>query len=93
MIPLRTTLPAFTDRLPLSASPLRVSPICLGMVRDPETIPAAFDAGINIFFFFSADMHWPLYEPSRQGLAGLLARGAYAGELPRRLEIYRRPRP
>ena len=35
---------------------------------------AAFDAGIN-FFFVTADMHWPVYEPLRDGLAALLARG------------------
>jgi hypothetical protein len=44
------------------------------MVGDPSTIPAAFDAGVN-FFFVSADMHWPLYESTRRGLADLLARG------------------
>jgi hypothetical protein len=46
----------------------------MGMVRSPEAIPAAFDAGIN-FFFLSADLHWPLYEGSRRGLELLLARG------------------
>src|SRR6185369_15946426 len=50
-------------------------PFCLGMTKSPETISAAFDAGIN-FFFISADMHWPLYEHTRQGLAELLARGS-----------------
>jgi predicted aldo/keto reductase-like oxidoreductase len=44
------------------------------MVGVPETIGAAFDAGIN-FFFLTADMHWPWYEASRRGLRQLLARG------------------
>jgi hypothetical protein len=44
------------------------------MVEDPSTIGAAFDAGVN-FFFVSADMHWPLYDATRRGLADLLARG------------------
>lgn len=71
--PLRkTTLPRPEARLALGRE-LRVSPLCLGMVRDPRTVPAAFDAGVN-FFFFTADMHWPLYEPLREGLAMLLRR-------------------
>jgi hypothetical protein len=53
---------------------LAVSPYCLGIVEDPRVIPAAFDAGIN-FFFLTADMHWPWYEKTRQGLRVLLARG------------------
>jgi hypothetical protein len=44
------------------------------MVGEAETVPAAFDAGVN-FFFVSTDMHWPLYEGTRRGLASLLARG------------------
>lgn len=51
-----------------------MSPFCLGMVRDPATVVAAYDAGIN-FFFVTADMHWPLYEGTRRGLAMLFARG------------------
>jgi hypothetical protein len=43
-------------------------------VTTPETIGAAYDAGIN-FFFLSADMHWPLYDASRRGIEQLLARG------------------
>jgi hypothetical protein len=70
----RTTLPALTDRLSLGDRGLRVSPVCVGIVGTPATILAAFDAGIN-FFFVSADMHWPLYEPMRLGLKELLARG------------------
>jgi predicted aldo/keto reductase-like oxidoreductase len=50
-----------------------VSPLCLGMVTDPGTISAAFERGVN-FFFLSADMHWPLYEGLRRGLADLLQR-------------------
>src|SRR5262245_56096055 len=70
----RTALPRFTDRLPLGPGGLRVSPFCLGMVGEPATVPAAFDAGLN-FFLVTADMHWPLYEHTRRGLADLLARG------------------
>jgi hypothetical protein len=44
------------------------------MVRSPAAVSAAFDSGIN-FFFLSADMHWPYYEPLRQGLKELLRRG------------------
>jgi hypothetical protein len=44
------------------------------MVGDRRVVPAAFDAGIN-FFFLTADMHWPLYEEQRRGLAALLDRG------------------
>jgi hypothetical protein len=72
-MPMRDTLPLPTERRRL-AGYLDVSPYCLGMVADPRTVSAAFDAGIN-FFFVSADMHWPLYEPTRRGIADLLARG------------------
>ena len=64
-------LPRLTDRLPLGSSGLEVSPICVGVVDDPDTIPAAFEAGIN-FFFVTADMHWPVYEATRRGLARLV---------------------
>ncbi|HWO14234.1 MAG TPA: hypothetical protein VNN80_32235, partial [Polyangiaceae bacterium] len=50
-----------------------MSPICLGWVGHPSVIPAAYDAGIN-FFFLTSDMHWPLYEATRRGLADLLRR-------------------
>src|SRR5262249_26053031 len=70
----RAALPRLTDRLRLGGTQLEVSPFCLGRVDQPDTIAAAFDAGIN-FFFVSADMHWPLYEASRVGLGALLARG------------------
>ena len=72
--PPRSRLPQFRDRLILGNLGLRASPYCLGIVRLPETVSAAFDAGIN-FFFVTADMHWPLYEQTRRGLADLLARG------------------
>ncbi len=77
MVPLRSardSLPRFTDRLSVGAAGLSVSPFCLGLVRTEETISAAFDAGIN-FFFLTTDMHWPLYDAARRGLAKLLARG------------------
>jgi len=64
-------LPALTDRLALGTSGLAVSPICLGLVDDPKTVPAAFEAGIN-FFFVTTDMHWPVYEGLRRGLRMLL---------------------
>jgi hypothetical protein len=70
----RTALPRLTDRLPLGSAGLRVSPVCLGIVGEPATVPSAFDAGVN-FFFVTADMHWPLYEAARRGLADLLSRG------------------
>lgn len=70
----QAALPRLADRLELGRSGLRVSPFCLGMVEDPDTVSAAFDAGIN-FFFVSTDMHWPLYEALRIGLRTLLARG------------------
>jgi hypothetical protein len=54
---------------------LAVSPICLGACATPETVPAAFDAGVN-FFFLTADLHWPAYEQLRRGIGMLLERGA-----------------
>jgi len=65
-------LPKLTDRLPLGTTGRQVSPICVGMLPHPDVVAAAFEAGIN-FFFISADMHWPLYEATRYGLAELLA--------------------
>ena len=70
----RATLPQLIDRLPLGPNGLAVSPFCLGFVDDPRTVLAAFDAGIN-FFFVTADMHWPLYDATRRGLAMLFERG------------------
>lgn len=67
----RQELPKVTDRYSLGSRGLAVSPICIGMVTDPMTVPAAFEAGIN-FFFLSADMHWPLYESTRRGLKMLI---------------------
>lgn len=49
---------------------LQVSPLCVGLVGDPDTVITAWDAGIN-FFFLTADMHWPLYEGLREGLRRL----------------------
>jgi hypothetical protein len=71
--PRRTFLPRPADRLALGAG-LKVSPLCLGLVQDPRTVLEAYDRGIN-FFFLTADLHWPLYDPLRQGLARLFARG------------------
>jgi aryl-alcohol dehydrogenase-like predicted oxidoreductase len=69
----RSRFPHLTDRLPLGKSGLMVSPFCLGAVGEPSTIEAAFDAGIN-FFFFTGDLHWPMYGHSRRGLSALLQR-------------------
>jgi hypothetical protein len=71
---LRAALPRFTDRVRLGASGVEVSPYCIGITRDADTVAAAFDAGIN-FFFVSGDLHWPQYEPLRTGIARLCARG------------------
>jgi hypothetical protein len=73
MSPVRQRLPQPGDRLPLGASGIRVSPGCIGMTGDPDVISAAFDLGVN-FFFLSADLHWPLYEGTREGIRRLLAR-------------------
>ena len=67
----RTELPKLTDRIALGTTGLHVSPVCIGTVLDPSTIPAAFEAGIN-FFFITADMHWLFYEHTRRGLRMLL---------------------
>jgi hypothetical protein len=67
----RTALPKLTDRIPLGDSGLAVSPFCSGLTLDARQVPAAYEAGIN-FFFISADMHWPVYEPLRRGLRMLL---------------------
>ena len=68
----RFALPKPSDRLPLGKSGLQVSPICLGMTESPDTVVAAFESGVN-FFFVTADLHWPLYDGTRKGLAKLLA--------------------
>jgi aryl-alcohol dehydrogenase-like predicted oxidoreductase len=67
----RQTLPKATDRIALGKSGLRVSPICLGMTMSPETVIAAYESGVN-FFFVTGDLHWPLYDGIRKGLAKLL---------------------
>jgi hypothetical protein len=71
---IKKTFPKLAARRSLGTN-LRVSPVCIGIVQDPRTVPEAFDAGVN-FFFLTADMHWPLYEPLRRGLAMLLERGS-----------------
>jgi hypothetical protein len=71
--PLRASvLPRLRDRQPLGDTGLAVSPVCIGIVQDPNTIQVAYERGVN-FFFFSADMHWPLYQHTRTGLTRLLA--------------------
>ena len=40
------------------------------MTVSPETVIAAFEEGVN-FFFITADLHWPLYDGVRKGLAKL----------------------
>jgi hypothetical protein len=71
--PRRSRLPQLTDRLPLAG--LEVSPVCLGIVSDPEAVLLAYDLGVN-FFFLSSDLHWPVYEFLRAGLTRLFARGS-----------------
>jgi hypothetical protein len=66
--------PNLNDRYQLANIPIGVSPVCIGLVGDPNIIPAAYDMGIN-FFFVTADMHWPLYENLRRGLKMLFERG------------------
>jgi aryl-alcohol dehydrogenase-like predicted oxidoreductase len=66
----RDRLPSARDRLPVGSTGLEVSPLCLGMVADPQVVVEAFDRGVN-FFFVTADMHWPLYEGMRRGLCEL----------------------
>lgn len=75
----RVRLPRATDRYPLGASGLSVSPLCLGMTS-AETVSAAFAAGIN-FFFISNDLHWPLYMPLMRGIGELLAGGVSRDEI------------
>jgi hypothetical protein len=67
----RLTLPKATNRLALGKSGLMVSPFCLGRTGSSETVVAAYEAGIN-FFFVTADLHWPLYDGTRRGLAKLI---------------------
>jgi hypothetical protein len=72
-----------TDRSALGRSGLSVSPFCLGLLLPsvpPRTVVEAYDMGIN-FFFLSADMHWPLYETTRRGLAALLTRPGVRDEV------------
>ena len=69
---MRSVLPKPTDRLPLGRSGLKVSPLCLGITASPETVTEAYENGVN-FFFVTADLHWPLYDGVRRGLAKLLS--------------------
>jgi hypothetical protein len=50
---------------------LRVSPYCLGLCGHPDVVTRAIEMEIN-FFFISTDLHYPLYEPLRQGLRRFL---------------------
>lgn len=75
----RARLPQPTDRHPLGRSSLKVSPICVGITR-PETVRAAFEAGIN-FFFLSNDLHWLLYASTMVGIRDLLASGVKRDDL------------
>ena len=68
----RERLPRLTDRIPLAATGLHVSPLCLGITGHEDTVIAAYMLGVN-FFFLTADLHWPLYEHTRRGLAKLFA--------------------
>jgi len=67
----RRVLPKTGDRLTLGRSGLKVSPVCLGLTADPDTVLAAYEEGVN-FFFVTGDLHWPLYDGVRKGLAKLL---------------------
>src|SRR5262245_28773809 len=77
----RASLPRPADRLSLGNSGLSVSPLCLGMTASPDTVLAAYEAGVNVFFI-TADLHWPLYDGIRKGIAKLLQ-----GQPARRNEI------
>jgi hypothetical protein len=67
-----------SERVPVGG--LEASRLCLGMAGRADVVHAAFDAGVN-FFFVTADMHWPLYEPLRRGLAALLERPGVRDEI------------
>lgn len=73
--PKKSSLPRFTDRLPLGSS-LHVSPICLG-ASDVSVVEEAFARGIN-FFFLSVDLHWHIYEGLRVGIRRLLQKNPAA---------------
>jgi hypothetical protein len=73
LYPDRSRLPRPIDRYAVGDTGLRVSPFCLGTVGDPSVVPSAYDVGVN-FFFVTADMHWPHYEATRDGLRLLLER-------------------
>lgn len=74
MYPRRNQLPRPRERRRLGDSRLFVSPVCIGISGSPDTVEAAYEAGVN-FFFLTADLHWPLYDATRRGLANILASG------------------
>lgn len=66
----RDHLPELHARVPLGDTGLTVSPFCIGVTKEEDTVLAAYDLGVN-FFFLSADLHWPVYDATRRGLARL----------------------
>jgi hypothetical protein len=87
----RVSLPRAADRVALRSG-LRVSPLCLGMVKDPRTVLLAHEAGIN-FFFLTADLHFPAYDALRAGLRDLMRRRARRDEVVLVAASYVAPRP
>jgi hypothetical protein len=75
----KARLPEFRDRITLGPNRVLVSPFCLGTTTE-ETVVEAHARGVN-FFFITADMHWPLYEGTRRGIAALLRKGVPRDEL------------
>ncbi len=55
--------------------PYSVSTLCLGIVGHPKLVRDAYERGVN-FFALTTDMHWPVYESTRLGLADLFLRFA-----------------
>ena len=47
--PAFVTWPSLGNRLRLGVAGLEVSPVCIGMVKEPEVVQAAFEKGINFF--------------------------------------------
>lgn len=54
-------LPCLPDRRHLGAPGPEACPPCLRRVDAPEMIPAAFDAGVDVFV--TADIHGPFHAP------------------------------
>jgi hypothetical protein len=67
--PLRRELPPMHSRTAVGG--IEVSPVCLGIVGHADVVPRAVERGCN-FFFVSCDMHWPLYEHTRNGIAAAI---------------------